>query len=66
MEYRALCLMLATQDHRVPCLLRTRCPRASGLIREVKQIGYYGMEEPSSAAGSPGSLGTELGRGKPG
>ena len=64
-EYRALCLMPATQDHRVPCLLRTRCPGASGLIREVKQIGYSGLE-PSSVAGSPGSLGTEQGRGKPG
>ena len=64
-EYRALCLMPATQDHRVPCLLRTRCPGASGLIREVKQTRYYGME-PSSVAGSPGSLGTEPERGKPG
>lgn len=61
-EYRALCLMPATQDHRVPCRLRTRCPGASGLIREVKPTHYYGME-PSSVAGSPGSLGTEPGRG---
>ena len=63
-EYRALCLRPATQDHRVPCL-HTRCPGTSGVISEVKQTHHYGME-PSSASGSPGSLGTELGRGKPG
>lgn len=64
LEYRALCLVPATQDQRVPCL-RTRCPGASGLISEVKQTHYYGME-PSSVSGSPGTLGTELGRGESG
>lgn len=39
-----------------------RCPVRPGLIREVKQTRYYGME-PSLVAGSPGSLGTEPERG---
>lgn len=54
-----LCLMSATQDQGYR---GTRCPGTSSLISEVKQTHCHGME-PSSVSGSPGSFGTEPGRG---